>query len=149
MWISRIQGDQTRSIDAPVLGSVIEKRGWDQRLRFYPHFLLLSQQQSVRAWVYGHRSSCHFPFAIGAKRLRSCFAECFRRVLSLTALMLKARMILTLRSFVLYGDVAEQADAKVSKTFKGNLVWVRFPPSPPNRGPAFGVGVPFNIQTNP
>jgi hypothetical protein len=29
--------------------------------------------------------------------------------------------------------VAEQADAKVSKTFKGNLVWVRFPPSPPNR----------------
>src|SRR5262249_56730303 len=29
------------------------------------------------------------------------------------------------------GDVAEQADAKVSKTFKGNLVWVRFPPSPP------------------
>jgi hypothetical protein len=30
-----------------------------------------------------------------------------------------------------FGDVAEQADAKVSKTFKGNLVWVRFPPSPP------------------
>jgi hypothetical protein len=40
-------------------------------------------------------------------------------------------MTVTLRSIALLGDVAELADAKVSKTFKGNLVWVRFPPSPP------------------
>src|SRR5438093_10301866 len=40
-------------------------------------------------------------------------------------------MILTFGSFVLRGDVAELSDAKVSKTFKCNLVCVRFPPSPP------------------
>ena len=52
------------------------------------------------------------------------------QVLSLTGVLLKARMTLTLQRFH-RGDVAELADAKVSKTFKGNLVWVRFPPSPP------------------
>ena len=36
------------------------------------------------------------------------------------------------------GDVAELADAKVSKTFRGNLVWVRFPPSPPSGSAAIG-----------
>jgi hypothetical protein len=43
-------------------------------------------------------------------------------------------MILALKSIVLHGDVAELADAKVSKTFIGNYVWVRFPPSPPFSG---------------
>lgn len=37
------------------------------------------------------------------------------------------------------GDVAELADAKVSKTFKGNLVWVRFPPSPPSGSATVGT----------
>ena len=80
MWISRIQGKQKRWIDQHAYGSVIEKRGRNRDMRFYPRFLLLTQPQPVQPWVSRwERIAADILLSViclCVGRLRSHFVDC-------------------------------------------------------------------------